>query len=208
MYKKSNAFLPLRSLASLLPAKSPAEVVGDEPCYQIRLILHIWLVWRGCVIMDGHKRGGKMPRVSILRFTKDYETVADGLATFLKEPATTQREEVGKQVIEIEGNFEHFVLADMDMWRGHIKFEVKDNRIEGDDDRETRAILAEGIPGFGEVLFSPTVAFVHKRVETRTRTTTITEHLQDGEVVDKQEATSESDSVYGWVDITREIGHM
>jgi len=49
---KGNAFLPVRSLASLMPAKSPAEFVGDEPCYQIRLILHIRMVWCDCIIMD------------------------------------------------------------------------------------------------------------------------------------------------------------
>jgi hypothetical protein len=67
----------------------------------------------------------------------------------VKDAIITEREESGRPVTDIEGDFEHFVLEDMDMWGGHFKFEIKNNRIDGSDDRESRAIISEGMPGFG-----------------------------------------------------------
>jgi hypothetical protein len=146
-----------------------------------------------------------MPRVAILRFTKDYATVVEAFKTMVKDAIITEREESGRPVTDIEGDFEHFVLEDMDMWKTCLKIEIKNNRIDGSDDRESRAIISEAMPGFGEVMFSPTIAFVYKRVETITKTTTIVEKLVDGEVKERNEQTIESETVFEWEDITREF---
>lgn len=151
-----------------------------------------------------------MPRISTLTFTKDYQTVAEAFKDMLKNPVVTEREEeigAGKpaKVIEIEGDFEHFVLEDMDMWGGRLKVEIKDFRIQDEVDREMRSMLAQGMPGYGSVLFSPTIAFVFKRVTTTICTTTITEKIRDGQVIDRKEEV-QSEEIEEWEEITREFG--
>lgn len=147
-----------------------------------------------------------MPRLIVLRMTKDIETVADAFQTMIKEPVITEREEQGRKVIDIEGEFSHFVLEDMGMWEAYIKITIKDNRIEDASDREARALISQGMPGMGEVLFSPTVAWVYKRVEIVTRTKTVTEKLVEGEVTERKETEWEETPGVEWVDITKEFG--
>lgn len=151
-----------------------------------------------------------MPRVSILRFTEDYQMVAEAFKDMVKNAVVTEREEefgeAKRSVIEIEGDFEHFILEDMDLWSVYLKFEIKDNRIEDADDREARAILSEGMPDFGEVLFSPTITFVFKRVEYKLVTSTVIERVEDDSRVVLNRETQESEPQFEWVDITREFG--
>ena len=148
-----------------------------------------------------------MPRVSIMRFTKDYQIVADAFIGMVKDAAVTHREEDGRAVIEIEGEFQHFVLEDMDTWGGHFKFEIKDNRIQDASDREARAILSEGMPGFGEVLFSPTIAFVYQRTQYWIVTSMTIERVDTGDVRVLISRTEEkSEPQVEWKDITREFG--
>lgn len=152
-----------------------------------------------------------MPRVQTLLFTKDYKAVADGLATMLTNVTTTHREEDGRDMIDLEGDFSHFILEDMEMWELHLKFEVKDNRVGDEDDREVRAILASGMPGFGSVLFSPTIAFVYRPVRTKTVTTTIVEQVRENErletsVTEVSREVQGSEWVTEWEDITGEFG--
>jgi hypothetical protein len=56
------------------------------------------------------------------------------------------------------------------------------------------------------MLFVPTIAHVYKRVETVTRTKTITERLEDGVVVSTEESEQTSEPMYTWKEITREFG--
>ncbi len=146
-----------------------------------------------------------MPRLIVLRFTKDIETVADAFIPMVKEPIVTRREEQGRAVIDIEGDFSHFVMEDLDMWEAHIKITIKDNRIEDAGDREARALISQGMPGIGEIMFSPTVAWVYKRVEVVTRTRTVSEKLIDGKVTEHNESEWEAVSSSEWGDITREF---
>jgi len=147
-----------------------------------------------------------MPRVTVLRFTKDYETVVDALTTMVTNAVVTEQEKNGHTVTDIEGDFEHFVLEDMDLWKEHIKIEIQDNHIEGDDDQESRAIIARAIPELADALFSPTIAYVYKRVESVTKTTTIVEKVVDGKVKERDEQTVIGEPVYEWEEITREFG--
>lgn len=147
-------------------------------------------------------------RISVLRFTTDHQMVAEAFKELLKNHTVTEHTEDGKAVIEIEGDYSQFVLEDMEVWENHIKIEIKDNRIECDTDKTARSIIAEGEPGLAEILFSPTIAFVYKRIETKTRTTTITETLEDGVEMSRYKETKESDPVYTWKDITRDFGRI
>lgn len=149
-----------------------------------------------------------MPRITILRFTKDYETVADALTTMVKDAQVTRDTENERAIINIEGQFEHFVMEDLDMWGGYLKFKIIDNAIQDDTDREVRSILASAEPGMSEMMFSPTIAYVYKRVSYIIRTTTIVERIEDGSAkkLDEQCHTEESEPQYDWVDITREFG--
>lgn len=146
-----------------------------------------------------------MPRLIVLRFTKDIDEVAEAFKPMLKEPIITEREEQGRKVIDLEGEFEHFVMEDLEMWRASIKITMKDNRIEDEDDRDSRAILSQGQPGMGEVLFSPTLAWVYKQVKVITRTKTVTEKLVDGEVTEHKESEWIELPDLEWVDITKEF---
>ena len=146
-----------------------------------------------------------MPRVSILRFTKDYQTVADALVGMVKNAVMTEREEDGHPVIDIEGDFSHFVLEDMDLWETHLKFTIKDNKVEDADDREARAILAQGNPGFGDVLFSPTIAWVYQRIGYTLVTSTIVERVEDSKRTVISSNAQETDRQYEWKDITKEF---
>ncbi len=146
-----------------------------------------------------------MPRITVLRFTKDHETVVEAFKDMIQDAIITNRKENGHAVTEIEGDFEHFVLEDLDIWHVYLRIEIKDNHINGEDDREARAIISAGMPEMSGVMFSPTVAFVYKRVETVTKTTTIVEKLVDGEVKERDEQTVTSEPVHEWVDITREF---
>ena len=151
-----------------------------------------------------------MPRVSMLRFSKDYKTVAEAFKEMVKNPTVTEREEdfgdAKRAVIEIEGDFEQFVLEDLDMWNIHLKFEIKDNHIEDAGDREARSILSESMPDYGAALFSPTIAFVYKSVTHKTVTSTIVERVgdDDSRVVMSRD-TQETEDEIEWVDITREF---
>lgn len=148
-----------------------------------------------------------MPRIAMLRFTKDYETVADALAGMVKNATVTKRTENERSVIDVEGDFEHFVLEDMDTWGGYLKFEVMDNALQGDNDREARSILASAEPAWSAVLFSPTTAKVYRRTSYTLRTTTVLERIENDQVVKQiEKQTEESDLQYEWVDITREFG--
>ena len=148
-----------------------------------------------------------MPRVAIMRFTKDYQEVALAFESMVKDAVITNREEDGRTVIEIEGDFEHFVLEDMETWGGHFKFEIKDNRIRDAGDREARAIVSEGMPGFGEVLFSPTIAFVYRRIGYKIWTSTVVERIDDdGTRVVLSREGNEGEQQYEWQDITRDFG--
>jgi len=151
-----------------------------------------------------------MPRITVLSFTKDYETVADAFAGMVKNAVITRRTDDDRNFIDVEGDFSHFVLDDLDMWEGHLKFEIQDNRLQGEDDREARIFLLSAEPRMAETLFSPTIAHVYRRTEYRTRTTTIVERLEGERAtmtereVDKR--VEMSDPQYEWVEITREFG--
>src|SRR5258708_3291831 len=84
---------------------------------------------------------------------------------------------------------------------------IKDNRITSEDDREARSIISESIPGYGAVMFSPTIAFVYRRVTYKIITTTLVERFEGNEIpkVLSREAL-ESEPQYEWKDITKEFG--
>lgn len=147
-----------------------------------------------------------MPRITTMTFTKDYQAVVEALTSMLENPVVTERSEGGQTVIDVEGDFTTFVLQDMDTWGGHLKFEIRDNRIAGEDDREARAMLSEQMPGWGAVMFAPTVALVYRRVQVETRTKTVTERVVAGQVTDRQESEWEKTTGYEWEEITREWG--
>jgi len=147
-----------------------------------------------------------MARLTVLRFTKDYETVADAMSGMVKEAKVTRREEHERVFIDVEGQFSHFVLEDMEVWEPYLKFEIQDNAIKDQEDRAARSILASAEPSLSSVLFSPTIAQVYRRVEHIIRTTTITERIEGGKSVKRDEQTSDSDPQYDWVEVTREFG--
>lgn len=147
-----------------------------------------------------------MPRISTLTFTKDHEAVVEAFKGMVKDPTIVISQEEGLTITNIEGEFSTFVLEDMDTWGGYLRFEIRDNRIASEDDREARAVLSEHMPGFGAVLFSPTVALVYRRVEVATRTKTITEKVKDGKVSEHNESEWISTTGYEWENITREFG--
>jgi hypothetical protein len=143
----------------------------------------------------------------MLEFTKPHDDVVAAFKKMITNPIVTQREENGATVTDIEGNFSHFVMEDLETWQAYIKVEITDNQIRDENDREARSILAAADPGgFGRMLFVPTIAHVYKRVETVTRTKTITERLEDGVVVSTEESEQTSEPMYTWKEITREFG--
>lgn len=147
-----------------------------------------------------------MPRISTLTFTKDHEAVVEAFKGMVKEPSVVVLQEEGVTITTIEGEFSTFILEDMDTWGGYFRFEIRDNRVTNEDDREARAILSSQMPGYGAVLFSPTIATVYKRVEVTTRTKTITEKVKDGRVSERSESEWVSTTEYEWENITREFG--
>lgn len=146
-----------------------------------------------------------MPRVAILRFPKEYTEVVEAFKALVKDAIVTEREEHGHAVVDIEGHFEQFVLEDMDMWGGYLKFEIQDNRVRDGDDTEARAIIVRGIPELGSSLFSPTIGHVYRRMAVVTRITTITEKILDEVVLSRDEQTVTSEPAYEWEEITREF---
>jgi hypothetical protein len=143
----------------------------------------------------------------MLEFTKPHDDVVAAFKKMITNPIVTEREENGATVTDIEGNFSHFVMEDLETWQAYIKIEITDNRIKDDNDREARSILAAADPGgFGRMLFVPTIAHVYKRVETVTHTKTITERREDGVVVSTEESEETTQPEYTWKEITREFG--
>jgi hypothetical protein len=147
-----------------------------------------------------------MPRISTLTFTKPHDMVVEAFKGMVKDPSITVTQDGDIATTYIEGEYSTFVLEDMDMWGGYLRFEIRDNRVMGEDDREARAILSEQMPGFGAVLFSPTIALVFRRVEVTTRTKTITEQMKDGKVSNHTESEWQESTEYEWENITREFG--
>lgn len=141
-------------------------------------------------------------RISTLTFTRCYEEVVEAFKQMVENPIVTVQEDA----TTIEGEFSTFVLEDMDTWGGYLRFEIRNNSVSSDDDREARAILSEQMPGFGATLFSPTIALIHRRVEVTTRTKTLTEKVVDGKVTERQESEWMSTTEYEWQDVTREFG--
>lgn len=147
-----------------------------------------------------------MPRIATLTFTKDHDTVVEAFKDMVKDPSITESEEQGARVTTIEGEYSTFVLEDMDMWSGYLRFEIKDNAVQSEGDREARALFSQAMPGYGAVLFSPTIAFVYRRVQVETRTKTITEKRKNGDVVETTESDWTSETTEEWEEITREFG--
>lgn len=146
-----------------------------------------------------------MPRITTLTFTKSFDLVVDALAGMVKDPVITESEENGHRVTLVEGAFSHFVLEDMENWECYLRFEIKENDIQDESDRDARAFLSTAMPGFGAVLFSPVVAFVYRRVQIETRTKTVTERRKDGELVETKETDWTSEIGEEWEEITREF---
>lgn len=142
-------------------------------------------------------------RITNLTFTKDYQEVAEALAGMVTNPVITERKDEHEcTIVEVEGDFEQFVLQDMETWAAHLKFEIRDNRILGESDRQARALLAESLPGFGGTLFARSVAWVYRRIQVETRVQTITEKCVDGRVIERKESDWEAVTTYEWEDIT------
>jgi hypothetical protein len=151
-----------------------------------------------------------MPRITNLTFTKDYETVADGLASMLENAAIAPpREYAGRALIEVEGDFGPvLVLEDMDAWEGHIKFEVQDNQAVSEEEMQAKGSLATALPELAHTLYSPTIAKVYRRIEVVTRITTITERLVDGITKNRDEIVETSEVQYEWEDVTLKFGKI
>ncbi len=147
-----------------------------------------------------------MARLTILEFTKGYQEVVEAFKTMIDNPTITEREEKGTVITDVEGDFSHLVLEEMGVWQAHIKVEIRDNQIKDDADREARSVFAVADPVFGRVLFSPTIAYVYKRVEAKVRTRTIIEQIEDGVVVESGETEQVTKPAFIWKDITREFG--
>lgn len=147
-----------------------------------------------------------MPRITTLTFTKDHEAVVEAFKGMVKDPSVVVTQDEDVTTTYVEGEFSTFVLEDMDMWGGYFRFEIRDNRISGETDREARAMLSEQMPGFGQTLFSPTIALVFKRIEVVTRTKTITERTRNRQMASRHESEWQTETVYEWENITREFG--
>jgi hypothetical protein len=141
-----------------------------------------------------------------MTFTREYQAVVEAFTSLVKNPVVTERTEGDRAVVEVEGDFETLVIQDMEIWGGHIKFEIRDNRIADQNDRESRAYLSEQMPGFGAVMFAPTIALVYRRIQVETRTQTITEKRVAGTVLERKESEWESVTADEWEEITREWG--
>ena len=147
-----------------------------------------------------------MARITTITFTKDYRAVVEDVASMLKNPVITERTEGNHAVVDVEGDFETFVISDMDMWGGHFKFEICDNHILDEDDRQSRALLSEYQPGMGAVLFAPTIALVYRRRLIETRTQTVTEKYRDDQIISRNKSEWEIHRADEWEEITQEWG--
>lgn len=147
-----------------------------------------------------------MPRITTITFTKGYQEVVEAFTSMVKNPVVTERIEGEQTIVDVEGDYTTFVLADMDLWGGHLKFEIRDNRIISEGDREARTLFSEQMPGSGAVMFAPTIALVYRRREVTTRTRTVTEKVVASQVIERQESEWEITTAYEWEEITREWG--
>jgi hypothetical protein len=138
---------------------------------------------------------------------KSYTEVADNLAKLIKgevkrEERTQQFGDVSVREIVLEGQVEFFALSLMDMWRGYVRFTIRDTA-PTDEDREWRGEIAMWSPELAGLMTSPTQLEVERR-----QTVTIivtTKRLAGTRVLDTTEERSEQEV---WDDVTEEFHRL
>jgi len=123
--------------------------------------------------------------------TKNYKEAAEAIKKHLKNIKVKKRiRKTGNEkqdIIEVIGDFSQFILDDMDIYAGRLKFKFLDVEAKTASQKKIRGEMAMDNPQIASMLTSKTSMFVYKQIKR--------EVVEDGKVIETKKT---------WKDITRE----